>query len=676
MRRLLLRFVLGGLLFLTLSRLGLSAWQWDRVVQAGGLWPVLAGGLRIDLVMLGMMTVVPAALSPWLGHRPGAVAAAAWWLRLCWLLLVLLEVSTPQFLAEYDTRPNRLYFEYLVHPHEVAAMLWHGYKLQIGIALAALAAFMWLVAWLLPVRGRVDARMGMWRRPVVSLVLVAVAVMAIRGTLQHRPINPSTVAFSSDAMVNALALNSFYNVTHAAYRMKDERAADALYGEMDPAESTAIVRAAAGLGGPPMDVRIPTLHRQVAGSRRDRPLNLVIIVEESLGAQFVSSLGGRDLTPNLDALGRQGWMFGRAYATGTRSVRGLEALTTGFLPTPAEAVLKLPRAQSGFFTIAGLLGEHGYHSRFVYGGEAHFDNMRGFFLANGFDEVVDGRRFVDPVFTGSWGASDEDMFRQLDRLLRAGGDQPTFTLAFTVSNHSPWEYPPGRIQPVGDPASNENAVRYADWALGQFFKVARGRPYWRNTLFLVVADHDARVFGANLVPVRHFQIPALILGADVRPRRDDRLVSQIDLAPTLLSLMGIDCVHPMLGQDLTQRSPNRAMMQYGDNYGYLKGDELVVLEPDKAPRQFRYMVPDSYHERPLDPALAREALAHATWPSWAYSEERYRRPLPSGVRRAAGGGDCNGAGPPGPPASQACARGDQPRAGNTVPAHSPNPIRG
>ena len=165
----------------------------------------------------------------------------------------------------------------------------------------------------------------------------------------------------------------------------------------------------------------------------------MIILQESLGAQYVGSLGGRDLTPNIDRLSKEGWMFHRAYATGTRSVRGIEAVTAGFLPSVADAVVKLPRSQTGFFTLAQVLGKHGYHSRFVYGGESHFDNMRAFFLGNGFDEVVDRPKFVNPVFEGSWGASDEDMFAQVDRLLRADGDKPVFTLAFSVTNHSPWE---------------------------------------------------------------------------------------------------------------------------------------------------------------------------------------------------------------------------------------------
>src|SRR5690606_22170401 len=149
----------------------------------------------------------------------------------------------------------------------------------------------------------------------------------------------------------------------------------------------------------------------------------------------------------------------------------------------------------------------------------------------------------------------------------APAESPSFVLAFSVTNHSPWEYPEGRITPQGDPASVENTVRYADWAIGQFFDRAKQSGYWDNTIFLIAADHDARVGGASLVPLRHFHIPALILGGTINPRRDDRLISQIDLPPTLLSLAGLACEHPMIGRDLTRSDGSRAMMQYGENYG-------------------------------------------------------------------------------------------------------------
>lgn len=627
MLKLTVRFLIACLAMFLVFRTGLVLWQWDRVGAVNEIWRIWFGGLRIDLAMLGMLAALPLFLSPWLGHSPRATRWTAVWFRICWLLLVLMEAATPQFLAEYDTRPNRLFFIYLIYPQEVISMLWTGYKASVAAAFVAIIALAWIGFKLFPMNAQPDARRAWGWRPVLSVVFAALAFLSIRGTLQHRPINPSTVAFANDAMVNALALNSLYSVTYAAYRMKDEKSSESLYGRMEPAEAVEIVRTTAGMPATPQDPEIPTLHAQQASVTPAGPRNLVLIVEESLGAQFVGSLGGRDLTPSLDALSRDGWFFTQAYATGTRSVRGLEALTTGFPPTPAEAVVKLPNAQSGFFTLAELLGREGYGSRFLYGGEAHFDNMRGFFLGNGFDEVVDLPRFsVKPGFVGSWGAADEDMFNELDHLLMQDRGKPEFILAFSVSNHSPWEYPQGRITPDGAPDTVENTVRYADWALGRFFETARKRPYWDDTIFLVVADHDARVFGATEIPVDRFHIPALILGGDIAPKEDNRLISQIDLAPTLLSLMGISSEHPMIGQDLTVRSPDRAIMQFGDNYGYLRGDQLMVLLPNRDAQQYRTTTAGGQESVPVDAALKQEALGHVVWPSWAYRMRNYRLP--------------------------------------------------
>lgn len=622
MTELTIRFIIAAFILLTSSRIALSLWQGKRMRAAGGMRPILVGGIRIDAHQIAILAVLPAFLAPWLGQQPWAVTATSVWFQVMWLLLVFMEVATPAFILEYDTRPNRLFIEYLKHPREVGGMLWRGYKLVLLAGAVMVALAVWAGQALFG-HGTVESALVWWQMPLASLAVVAVAIAAIRGTTAHRPINPSNVAYCGDGMLNTLPLNSTYSVSYAIYLMKYERSASAVYGDMKDAEMHTIVRQHAGLSGDAPEPDFPTRQPRTASASPTRPLNLVIILEESLGAQYSAALGGRGLTPELDKLFAQGWTFSRTYATGTRSVRGLEAVTAGFPPTPAQAVLKLPGSQRGFFTIADLLGRQGYDSRFIYGGEAHFDNMKSFFLGNGFNRIVDRADFTDPQFIGTWGASDEDMFNQLDRLLRADPDQPTFTLAFSVSNHSPWEYPTGRIEPQGNPATVENTVRYADWALGRFFDTAKDAPYWDNTVFLVVADHDSRVSGATLVPVRHFHIPAVILGAGIEPRWDDRLISQLDLPPTLLSLLGITAAHPMIGHDLTQTSPDRAIMQFGDNFGYLQDESLLVMSPGKAPAQYRYSAPDLYESVDVDAGLAQVALAHALWPSWAYREGRY-----------------------------------------------------
>lgn len=617
-------FIATSFTFLTLNRCVLSAWQWQRVRAGGGLWPILKGGLRIDAAQIAMLAGIPILLAPWVGHYYIASAITVGWLLISWFMLVVLEASTPQFIIEYDTRPNRLYVEYLKHPKEVSTMLWRGYKLPIFSACTLIALLSWAGFALFGQIGA-DADLSYLERSLHTVFAALIIFLAIRGTLGHRPINPSTVAYCGDGMLNTLALNSLYSVLYAIYSIKNERSASDVYGKLDTATILDQVNQCAGIV--PSNPGIPSLHRHTPPVKRVKPLNSVIILEESLGAQYVSSLGGENLTPCIDKLMDEAWGFTRAYATGTRSVRGLEAVVAGFPPTISDAALRLSGAQRNFFTLAQLLKLQGYRSRFIYGGEAHFDNMKGFFLGNGFDELHDVHTFDNPAFVGTWGASDEDMFSKLHALLSEAPSHPTFTLAFTVSNHSPWEYPSGRISVAGDPATAENTVRYADWALGDFVEKAKRSEYWQDTVFLIVADHDSRVHGANLVPLRHFHIPALFLGADIQPRRDDRLISQIDLPTTLLSLAGVEGEHPMIGHDLTKKDGGgRAMMQYGENYGYLKDDSLLVLQPHRPPIQLRYDAPESYTHESVSALLYTEALSHVIWPSYVYKNQHYTLP--------------------------------------------------
>ena len=282
MRELILTFIVSSLCLLTLSRCALAIWQWPRVRQAGGLLPILKGGLRIDANQIATIVGIPALLAPWMGHWPAAVAVTGWWFQFAWFLLVLLEVSTPQFIHEYDTRPNRLYVEYLKHPQEVFGMLWKGYKAVIVGAVLALVASTLFAYWLF---GQVapDTPMIWWQRPLFTLGAGVLVFLAIRGTLGHRPINPSTVAYCGDSMLNTLPLNSLYSVAYAIYSMKNERSAEDVYGRMPADDMNAVVQACAGIES--SSAAMPTLHPQAPRIARTRPLNVVMIVEESLGAQ-------------------------------------------------------------------------------------------------------------------------------------------------------------------------------------------------------------------------------------------------------------------------------------------------------------------------------------------------------------------------------------------------------
>jgi phosphoglycerol transferase MdoB-like AlkP superfamily enzyme len=465
---------------------------------------------------------------------------------------------------------------------------------------------------------------------VVFLPVVVALFLCMRGTLQHRAINAASVAFSGHNLVNQLALNSSYTAGRAYLDLRGEHSQAARYGRMPESEILARVERHSGVAASgPHGPEIPFLHRQTPTRSRARPHNLVIVLEESLGAEFVGRLGGLPLTPNLDALASEGLWFTQLYCTGTRTVRGIEAVVSGFLPTPGSSVVKLGRSQSDFFTLAALLGRHGYATDFIYGGEGHFDNMAAFFLANGFQRTFNQDDFEDPAFLGTWGVSDEDLMRKANELFVAHGDAPFFALILTTTNHSPYEFPDGRIQLYdAEKATRRNTVKYADYAIGELFRLARRESYWKDTVWLVVADHDERTYGPGLIPVDKFHIPGLFLAPDLAPATFDRVASQIDLAPTALGLMGIATEHPMIGHDLlalAPEAPGRAILQFNDNHGFLVGDRLVIHPGGAEPSCYR--VKDFQLESIAnDPELIADGLAHALLPSLLYEQRRYRLP--------------------------------------------------
>jgi phosphoglycerol transferase MdoB-like AlkP superfamily enzyme len=371
---------------------------------------------------------------------------------------------------------------------------------------------------------------------------------------------------------------------------------------------------------------VPNLHTQTSPFSRARPSNIVIFLQESMGASDVGCLGGAPVTPNLCSLKEEGMWFSNLYATGTRTVRGIESTVSGFLPTPNRAVVKLGRAKRGFFTAANLLKKHGYTSSFIYGGMSNFDEMRSFFLGNGFDEIIDEPLFESPVFAGTWGVSDEDLVRRANEFFVSKGDKPFFSLILSTSNHTPYEFPDGRIELYEEPkATHHNAIKYADYAIGLFFELAKKEEYFENTIFLVVADHNSHVRGNDLVPIDKFHIPGLIIGPDVPPQEYSKLSSQIDLLPTLLHFSGLTTEHPMVGRNLPQTPedlPGRAIMQYGSHAAYQVEDQVVVLRPHVEPKQFN-VGSGSWQAVDTDQEMVNDALAYAYLPQILYREQLY-----------------------------------------------------
>ena len=628
-------FLVVTLFCLTVSRLFLMAWKFDRIDSMDDWVTLLGFGLRIDLASISYIIGIPAVISllisgiPYLNRVWNILTRI--WLTSTFVLLIFMEASTPAFIEEYSLRPNRLFVEYLLYPKEVFSMLIEGHKLTLLMTSLITTITIILAYQFFRKQSILSRPQPKWfERPVLVVIVFTLAFLGARSSLQHRAINPSYTAFTNDPLVNSLTLNSTYSLLYAVSQMSGEVSSFELYPNMKQDDVITQIHKAMGLEKTQFtSSEFPTLHKQVATRHFDRPKNLVIILEESLGAQFVGSLGGLPLTPEYDKLVPEGWSFNNLYATGTRSVRGIEAVITGFVPTPARSTVKLPNSQTNFFTIAKLLGRQGYDTNFIYGGGAHFDNMKSFFLGNGFDSIIEEKDFLNPEFLGSWGVSDEDLFSKAnqDFVTKSKSGKPFFSLVFSSSNHDPYEFPDNKIELYNTPKNTrENAVKYADHAIGHFFKLAKQENYWKDTVFLVVADHDARTTRSDLVPIPSFHIPALILGEGIVPKQDNRITSQIDLAPTLLSLIGVDSTHPMIGQDMTNVGDDyigRAIMQFNDNQAYMKGNQVVILQPQKSPKTFLYDNSTLLPSNKVDPDIIKQAIAHPLLGTWLYNEKKY-----------------------------------------------------
>ena len=625
-------FFLIGLSITTISRILLFFVFKERVVENPNYGQLFLIGLRFDLILMCYIAFLPTVL---ISLLPDSVLKHFkkffnFYFIFFLFLFLLMELSTLDFINQYDTRPNRLFLDYLIYPKEVVGTLLKSYlpsliitTILLGIAL--FFAFKHGKKIFYPQESNYKTKL------LLFLVVAFFLFWGARGSLtSKRPINASNAIFCSDQMTNSLGLNSLYTVAFAAYSMKNEGDVKK-YGKMDELEAYKRVKKY-------MDVtefipgEVPFLHLQKPDAPQPK-YNVVIFLQESLGAEYVGCLNGLPLTPELDKLSKEGLLFTNLYCTGTRSVRGIEQVTAGFLPNPSESIVKLSGSQQGFFTLADAFGRQNYDTSFIYGGMANFDNMASFFNGNGFKNIIDETDFDNDgkkyAMKGTWGYSDEDLAVKANEYYKNLGNKPFFSLMFSTSNHEPFEFPEGRIQLYEQPKNSvHNAMKYADFSIGKFFELAKKESYYKNTIFVVIADHNTRTYGKNLVPVNKFHIPALIIAPNVdKGITYDNLASQMDIPSTVLALSGITTKSPMPGRNLLKLpkgTKGRTIMLFHETYAFRVEDDIVILNPNAKPLQFKVKSDTELIPVALNEELAKDALAHIVASSNLYKKRVYK----------------------------------------------------
>lgn len=587
-----------------------------------------SNGLRFDLRLIVYISVplVLGMLIPWLMNQRRALVA---WLTFSAAISILLGIIELDFYREFHQRLNSLVFQYLNEdPATVLSMIWHGFPVVTLLsAWLGCSVLMWLLfsvaerktrAYALP-----DRRYSYITQGLAFSICLVICVVAARGTLRQGPPLRWGDAYTTHSMfANHLGLNpvlSLYNAaktTFSSHRdniwkatLPAEQAQDitrdlvlTAHDQLIDADSAAIRR----LFSPVLDTQLPVR-------------NVVVILMESFAGRYTGALGSTDqITPEFDQLSKEGLLFTRFFSNGTHTHQGMFASMACFPNLPAfEYLMQTPEGGNQFSGLPQLLSTRQFQDAYVYNGDFAWDNQQGFFSNQGMTHFVGRNDYINPVVSDpTWGVSDQDMFdRSIIELNKLEHDKPFYALLQTLSNHTPYALPDVLpVEPVTGHGSLDlhlTAMRYSDWALGEFFKQAKQQPWYKDTLFVVLGDHG---FGApeqmTEMDLYRFHVPMLLLAPGIQEQfgtHNTTVASQVDMVPTIIGRLGDAVQHQCWGRDvltLPQEDQGFAMIKPSGSdqtVALIKGDRIIIQPKDVNARVWTYQLGSDPQSAPATP---------------------------------------------------------------------------
>lgn len=568
-------------------------------------------GLLSDLLN-ALYASIPVALYLWLiptnvlGKRSsGFILLGLFFIII--LLFLFNGISEWLFWDEFGSRFNFIAVDYLIYTTEVIGNINQSYPIGWLVAIITMlsAASVYMIRNFL-LQSAQNQSAPFKKRTAFMLAYTALIafVFVAFGNTFHR--------FSKNEYVNELAGNGLYEL-FSAYR-HNELNYDKFYKTVDTREAFEALRTLVKTPEAKfISADLLNLERNIQNDGPEKKLNVVLISVESFSADFMEHFGNsKHITPFLDSLADHSLLFTNLYATGTRTVRGLEALSLCIPPTPGQSIVRRPNNEH-LFSLGQVFKTKGYKTEYIYGGYGYFDNMNYFFGNNGY-EVVDRTSInsEDIDYENIWGVADENLFelalKQLDDNTRT---MPVFAHIMTTSNHRPFTYPDGRID-IPSHTGRKGAVKYTDYAIKKFITEASTHSWFRNTVFVIVADHCASSAGKTQMPVSKYHIPMLIYSpGNVGPGVMSRLMSQIDVGPTILGLLNFSYTSKFFGYDMGNLEPGRerAFISTYQNLGYLTNQGLIVLSPRAKAESFKLVA----GKDPIPNNNAKQVREAITW---------------------------------------------------------------
>nr|WP_320049285.1 LTA synthase family protein [uncultured Desulfuromonas sp.] len=538
-----------------------------------------------------------------------------WLMPLLLAVLVIGGIAELDFYREFESRFNSLVFEYLSHPLTVGGMVWDGYPVVRHLLIAAVIL---LLLW--PIQRRIVRKLTLATPPRLAVrdrlgrtmgntLFIALMVFAMRGGFQHEPLRWGDAFFSEQPFANHLALNGVFTLGRTAWdkiyskqkswttAMKDEEALQTTrqlvltnQDRLQQADAFPLLR--------------HSEHQSPLHATSQQPPNVVVILMESFAGRMVGALGQQaPITPDFDRLAEQGVLFTRAFSNGTHTHQGVYASMCSWPNLPGyEYLMKMMEANQDMSCLPELLKRQGYQTLFLYNGEFSWDNKEGFFRQHGMEDFIGLNDYVNPYFVDPvWGVSDIDVFRRANEEFRQRAKNGPFCATIlTLSNHAPFNLPdPLPFAELDAPEGMKgryNAMRFADWSLGEFFRLARQEEYFDNTLFVITGDHGfASAPMVTSMNLSRFHVPLLFYAPSMlSPQIRSTVASQVDVVPSILGLLSADAYHQSWGRNLfslPQDDHGFAVIKPSggeERVALIEDDYLLQIAPKEKPRLYRY----------------------------------------------------------------------------------------
>jgi len=527
-------------------------------------------------------------------------------------IIIFNGVSEYFFWEEFGVRYNFIAVDYLVYTTEVLTNIWESYPIPLlvsTIVLADLAIIYLIFKKKLLVeslqgkstfRSRMVTGTALLTLPILSFLIVSFNWAEKTPNRYNNELSKNGIYSLFAAFLNnELDYQTFYITHNNDQNFKQLR--DLIKTDNSEFKSNDLT----------------DITHSVTNGTEEKKYNVLFITVESLSGEFMEYLGSKKgkITPSLDTLVNKSLFFTNFYAVGTRTIWGLEAAALSAPPKPGQSVIKRPNSEN-MFSLGQLFKERGYDLKFIYGGNGYFDNMNYFFENNGYN-IVDNSDFADNevTFSNAWGVCDQDLFNKAlsesDNSFAAG--KPFLNLIMTTSNHRPFTYPEGLVD-IPSGKNREGAVKYCDYAIGELIRKASTKPWFNNTLIVIMADHCAGSAGQTELPFMEYQIPLIIYNPTiVQPQRIDKLSSQIDVAPTLLALLNWNYESKFFGKDILKMKPEdeRAFIANYQKLGYIKNDRLTILSPQQKVTSYKINRSTGAIERQaIDEEVVNEAVTY------------------------------------------------------------------